>query len=207
MRNLANFGVDTGKIRHIVISHEHWDHTGGLWRFLEDNRNVTVHVCSEFSGGFKEKANRYGVRLNEISTPVKIRENIFSTGRLSGPHRDETVYEQSLLLKPRGSRCIVTGCSHPGILNILDHIEAYDGGGGFDLVIGGMHLMNHDEAGIEEIASAVDERYKVKYMVPLHCTGKSAVRGFRKKMPGRVWKMKTGTSLRFNNETASWEPG
>ena len=37
--------VDATKIKHIIISHEHWDHISGLWAILKINNAVTVYVC------------------------------------------------------------------------------------------------------------------------------------------------------------------
>ena len=40
--------LNINKIKYIVISHEHWDHTGGLWWVLKNNSNLTVYICKKF---------------------------------------------------------------------------------------------------------------------------------------------------------------
>ena len=47
--------MDIEAIERVVISHNHWDHSGGLWGLLNINKNIEVFVCSDFAGEFKDK--------------------------------------------------------------------------------------------------------------------------------------------------------
>ncbi|MFA5101478.1 MAG: MBL fold metallo-hydrolase, partial [Candidatus Omnitrophota bacterium] len=35
LENMRSLGVDINKIEAVVLSHDHWDHTGGLWDLLK----------------------------------------------------------------------------------------------------------------------------------------------------------------------------
>ncbi|MGC8972321.1 MAG: MBL fold metallo-hydrolase, partial [bacterium] len=43
--NLKRFNVNVSQLRYVVISHEHWDHIGGLWYILRENPSVKIFVC------------------------------------------------------------------------------------------------------------------------------------------------------------------
>jgi len=47
--NVEKFNVDLTKIDFVVISHEHWDHFGGLKYILTENPDITVYLPSSFS--------------------------------------------------------------------------------------------------------------------------------------------------------------
>lgn len=35
--NMKQMDVSAGDIKAVVLSHDHWDHTGGLWALIEQN--------------------------------------------------------------------------------------------------------------------------------------------------------------------------
>ena len=66
LKQLKRFSMDLNKIKHIVISHDDWDHVTGLWKILEQNQNVTVHICPHFNQEIKDKIKWYGAHLVEV---------------------------------------------------------------------------------------------------------------------------------------------
>ena len=54
IHNMEYLGVHYEKIEAIVISHDHWDHTGGLRNILKKNRNVLVYVCPHVTNELKK---------------------------------------------------------------------------------------------------------------------------------------------------------
>lgn len=38
--NIRRLRIDISRIKHVVISHDDWDHIAGLKSFLQSNRNV-----------------------------------------------------------------------------------------------------------------------------------------------------------------------
>ena len=37
LKNIENMNVDISGLSTVVISHDHWDHQGGLWGILKEN--------------------------------------------------------------------------------------------------------------------------------------------------------------------------
>ena len=157
--NLKKLGFDVGEINFIVLSHEHFDHTGGLEAVLEKCDKAEVVVLGSFSNGMKEKIAEKA-ELREVKESRKICEGVYSTGELYG-----VVPEQSLVVEGREGNVVVTGCAHPGLENILEKAREF---GKIYGVLGGFHEFSRLDAlgGIELIA-------------PCHCTQR--IREIKKK--------------------------
>lgn len=86
---------------------------------------------------------------------------------------------------------IVSGCSHTGILNIVNTIEARSGKKVY-AVLGGFHLLDATE---EDIQATID-RFKdlgIEHIGLSHCTGPLATEMFRAQMPDATFVNATGT--------------
>jgi len=121
--NMKRLGIDPGQIGIIVISHTHGDHTGGLASVLEVNEDAEVYVPASFWGTIPRR------KVTVVSKPLQISEGIFSIGELQG-------VEQSLGVKIAKGIVVVTGCSHPGVEEILDAAAQY---GKVYGIVGGLH--------------------------------------------------------------------
>jgi 7,8-dihydropterin-6-yl-methyl-4-(beta-D-ribofuranosyl)aminobenzene 5'-phosphate synthase len=195
--------VDLSKIRHIVLSHEHWDHTGGLWWFLEQHPHVNVYVCPGFSEEFKDKIREYTSTVVEVAKTMEIKEGVVTTGEIQGEYHHQPTYEQSLVLKQQGILAVITGCSHPGILTILSHInQEYKEQ--IDFLTGGLHLKDKPDDEIKKIATVLDSIYRINTLAPFHCTGGKAISYFKKSMPDQFVKVGEGDCFYFDKEVSSW---
>jgi len=123
--NMEKLNIDAKTIDCVFISHNHWDHTGGLKGFLKLNDNVKLYLPhSLFS--FTQPRAREVIRVKDS---VKIYENVFSTGQLNG-------IEQSMVVKTDRGLVVIAGCSHPGVRNILNSARQL---GKVIALIGGLH--------------------------------------------------------------------
>lgn len=139
--NMKRLGIDFAQVDMVFISHDHWDHTGGLSSFLRKNP-VKVYI--------PDSCRITGENIHKIkSEPFKISEHIYSTGTLQN-------IEHSLVITDNGKADVITGCSHPGVSEI---IEAASKLGKVNNLIGGLHGFNDFEL-INDL----------KNICPTHCT-------------------------------------
>jgi 7,8-dihydropterin-6-yl-methyl-4-(beta-D-ribofuranosyl)aminobenzene 5'-phosphate synthase len=90
---------------------------------------------------------------------------------------------------------VITGCAHPGIVEIVRKSKAIlpkD----IHLVFGGFHLPRKSEAEIEQIISEF-RMLGVKKAGPTHCTGKRAIQMFKKAYGPDFVQMGVGRILKL----------
>ncbi len=92
--NAKKFGIKPAQISKVVLSHDHWNHTGGL-EWVQQNPKVKVFALNSFSDKTKQRIREKG-KLVEVSKPIEASDGIFSTGKLSN-----SIDEQGLMLKTK----------------------------------------------------------------------------------------------------------
>ncbi len=159
--NAEILGVNLGDVDIAVISHGHYDHCGGLSRFLELNSKAPVYINSHAFGDFYNASNKYiGINTElqnnkrllltsdflELSPQLTLlscndRERIYQTDQAGLTEKvngklvpDMFVHEQYLLVKENNKQILFSGCSHKGILNIVNWLKP-------DVLVGGFHFM------------------------------------------------------------------
>lgn len=167
MQNMAELNIDPEDVDIVVLSHEHWDHVGGLQSFLEKNARVTIRMPESFSNEFKAGVRHWGADVISVSESSEIMKNVFTTGEMGS-----RIIEQSLILETNSGSVVITGCAHPGIVEIVERAkEVVDDD--ILLVMGGFHLISHSESQINTIVRRFRE-LGVKYAAPCHCSGDEA---------------------------------
>lgn len=159
LSNMQKMGVDPGSIDKVIISHVHGDHVGGLAGFLEKNNHVTVFIPASFPNSIKDMIIDKGAKYIEVSEAKKITDFIYSTGELN-----RLMEEQSLIIDSKKGLIVITGCAHPGIVNIVEKSKKLMGKDSVYLVTGGFHhppmtvIKKFRELGVQKVS-------------PSHCTG------------------------------------
>ncbi len=185
MENLQR-AVPPERIKEVVISHGHWDHTAGLFPLVKQSPGVRVYVGEGFSHKFEEELKRKGAEVIRGRGWREIRPGIWI-----GPELPHPVPEQFLVVEGGEKVLLVGGCSHPGIENF-----AYLAREKFAkpmVVMGGFHLFSDPQEKIRKVA----ERLKgagVILAYPSHCSGERAERIFREFFPAK----KAGSGLRID---------
>lgn len=123
LSNMGKLGIVPKEIDEVFISHSHFDHTGGLSAFLDQNNEVKVWVPRSFRGVKNVK------EVIEIENSRKLYEGIYSTGELEG-------IEQSLCIETQKGIVIIAGCSHPRMERIIGAASQF---GKVYGIIGGLH--------------------------------------------------------------------
>ncbi|MDD3795086.1 MAG: MBL fold metallo-hydrolase [Lachnospiraceae bacterium] len=169
LKNAAILGIDLGQVDTVVLSHGHYDHTGGLLAFAEQNPEADIYLQASAGEAYyhwQEEGARYiGMDKAILSLPKlqllagnrKIDEELFLFSHISGRRfwaksnqqlkrktkerfcQDEFDHEQCLVITERDNHVLLSGCAHNGILNILDAYRAIYHGDP-GAVISGFHM-------------------------------------------------------------------
>lgn len=150
LSHMKRLNIDPASIRKLIISHQHWDHIGGLPEILQANPGLEVYVPASFSENLKKEIEKRAT-LIEIKEPVEISQGIWSTGELG-----DKVKEQALVLDTGNGCYVLTGCAHPGLAAILDTASHY---GKVKGILGGLH--DNDE---------FDRLREMELIAAGHCT-------------------------------------
>ena len=175
LSNMVQMGLDVGGIKTVVLSHAHGDHTGGLGGLLAVNKDLTVYFPRSFPSKFKQQA-RTRARVVEVYEPMEIAEGIHTTGEMG-----RGLVEQALVLTTNQgpsagsgrSLVVITGCAHPGIVNIVKKAKEIVNGEVY-LVMGGFHLSVASRRAVKGIIADF-RRLGVQRVAPCHCTGDRAI--------------------------------
>ncbi|MCE5270301.1 MBL fold metallo-hydrolase [bacterium] len=169
--NMRRLGLDPRAVQTVVLSHEHHDHTDGLAAFLAANPKVKVILPGAFPDTIKSVAAA-AESVEEVHGPAEICKGVRTTGELG-----DKIIEQALLLSTPRGLIVLTGCAHPGIVNIAAAARKQTGEPLY-LVGGGFHLENYSR---EQIAAAIDslKALGVQKVAPTHCTGDTGRELFR----------------------------
>jgi len=142
LNNMKTLDINPLQIDSIFISHNHWDHTGGLADVLK-----LIQVPVYVPGSYNIADAPYG--KIRIIGPQRIYDNIYSTGELQG-------IEQSLGVCIGGKVSVIAGCAHSGVKEILQAASAF---GHVTALIGGLHGFNDFDL--------IDD---LQWVCPTHCT-------------------------------------
>lgn len=158
--NLAPEEIDT-----IVVSHIHADHVGGLDGFLDRNADVIVYIPVSFPDSWKDRIESHGAEYEDISGPTQISEGVYTTGEMG-----TAIKEQSLVVDTNQGLVIVTGCAHPGVLNIVEKTGEILPHRELSLLMGGFHLSGSSDSELRNIVQGF-RNMGLHKVAPSHCSG------------------------------------
>jgi len=167
LNNMQQLAIDPKEIDVVVLSHIQGDHVGGLNGSLQENIHVAVYLPATFPLGFKESLKRAGIKTVEVNDHARICKGVYSTGVLGN-----LIKEQALMISTDRGLIVITGCAHPGIVNILKTVKEINADK-ILLVMGGFHLGAMGKPQLEKIIVNF-RKLGVQQVGPCHCTGDMA---------------------------------
>jgi len=193
LRNMKNMDVDIRDLKTVVISHNHWDHRGGLWGILKENPKLKVYACPNFSKRFKNRVRSYGSQLIEVDQFTQVYKDIYSTGEVEGRYGGKYMPEQALALRTKKGISVITGCAHPGIIKIVENIKK-NIPGNIHLLLGGFHLTGKHKKTIKPVVNKL-KQLGIKKTAPSHCTGKNATNLFKEAYGDNFINIRVGSII------------
>lgn len=187
-RNAEKLGLDLGKVDLAILSHGHYDHSGGLRHFLELNNHAPIYLSRHaFDPHFNANGKNIGIdpALSSCDRLIFVEEAITIAPGLSLSPLDISAcpypidsaglkaaagtpedfrHELYLQIREGDKRILISGCSHKGILNIAAHFTP-------DILIGGFHFKHLPPSDPQLIAAAEELRRHPTTYYTGHCTG------------------------------------
>ena len=223
LANARALGIDISKVDALVISHGHYDHTGGLNAFLEENKEAPVYLKKE---AFNNKYNNsrsfigttpvadifahrlvYVAEVTQIDAGVFIVPHIpivypedtsfdyFYTGKEEGAANDEFDDELFLAVVNNEKLTVISSCSHRGISNIVEEARSL-----FQLpvklVTGGFHLKNAPPQQYRSVLNYL-KVLNPEHVGVCHCTGVENFPEMAKQAGAKVFYNYTGNTVKI----------
>ncbi len=189
-KNAEVLGIDLSEVNIAVLSHGHYDHGGGINRFLElnkvakiymqptakephfhsEDRFIGLNLAEEQKGRFIEIGDVFAINDNVYLLSCNNSERIcdIDNADLLKKHEEKFTpdnfdHEHYMLIKEGNTQVLISGCSHKGILNIAEWFSP-------DVLVGGFHLSGKEPGDeLSRIAKRLEEKKTLFYTC--HCTG------------------------------------
>lgn len=154
---------------------------------------------SEIGSPFSKDELEVLCTLHLTRHPMKISENIWFLGEIprinpfeakhpigtvqmgAFQQADELYDDTAIVYKSKDGIFVITGCSHSGICNIIEHAKVVSGENRVIGVIGGFHLFDLDDQTLQTIGYLKDNQIQILY--PCHCTTFKVRAEMSKQMP------------------------
>jgi len=229
LHNAQQLEIDLKALDAIVLSHGHYDHTGGLPDLLQQAREATLFLHPAAIAPKYSPRGEIGAPFRDaqsIDQPIvwteKLTEvvpGIWVTGAIPRRHPledtggrfwtdanhenpDSLMDDQALFMETPEGIVVILGCAHAGVINTLDYVADLTGHSKFHAVLGGMHLVNASQ---ERIQATLDHlrKYDVQVIGANHCTGPKAMGALWSELVDRCVDARVGTRFKFGNFTST----
>jgi len=205
LHNAEQLGIDLNEIDFIVLSHHHWDHTGGLrFRKFSAKKKIITHPRVLEKVLFDQSLNlTTDFEVVTSAQPLEFSPGIFYLGEVprqtafeKGAYQDDPMPDDTAIaIRTDKGIVVVTGCSHAGVCNIAEYAKKVMGQNLYG-VIGGFHLFEDDPVAIE-VSITYFKHEKPAFLFPMHCVDYAAMSEFynnfkvRKYGAGDIFEVET----------------
>jgi len=166
-KNVELLEIKPQEIPTLFISHEHGDHTAGIPWICEKNPSVICYLPATYAEKLKA-SDRLPAHSKAVSKPGHLYGPYYSTGENFAVFK-----EQGLVIKTETGGVLITGCGHPGAVEMVKMAQE-ELGIEVHTLIGGLHLMSTPGSKVEDIGEML-QKIGVKQICPTHCTGDKSI--------------------------------
>lgn len=200
--NMKQMNIQLNEIETVVLSHNHLDHSGALFKLIDNLTNQRLFLPpdmklldeerynTQYRTDSKEKAVQKLLDYKHttvVTEGLQIDKNLFTTGVLDAPDK-----EQSLVVNiPHKGLVLLIGCAHPTLPVIVEAAKKVTGIDTIYGIIGGLHYIFDDETQVKERVAYI-KSLNVDFIVPSHCTGYKAIRAMQQELGEKVYVTVTG---------------
>ncbi len=217
-KNAEALEIDLKNIDIAILSHGHYDHGGGLKKFLEINSTAPVYIHKyafgeHFSGTEKyiglDKSLQNSDRIiftennfiidkdislctcNDLNPLFPLSNEKMNIKTDHGFISDSFKHEQYLVISEKDKKTVISGCSHKGILNISEWFKP-------DILVGGFHFKNIEltaegKEKLHTVGKKLAEYNTVFYTC--HCTGTEQFEYMKNSMSDKLNYISCGDSI------------
>lgn len=211
--NAQKLGLDLSMADIAILSHGHYDHSGGMSRFLELNHTAPLYLSrhafephhnalGKFIGIDAALANYSRLTFVDDNMPLAPGLQLLSCNAMPRPYPTDPCgltanskpedfrHELYLSIEENGKHILISGCSHKGILNIVHWFTP-------DILIGGFHFKTMDSTDPRLTAAAEElRRFPTAYYTG-HCTGQAQFDAMKPILGHRLTAIHAGDVFEF----------
>lgn len=221
--NAKLLGINLGDADEVVLSHGHYDHSGGLFK-LESlaGKPIFTHNASlqpKYSrhpdgtvhaiGMESTRGRNFNFRFN--TGPAELHKGFHLTGEIPRTTDfedtggqffldqecrkvDELIDDQAVFIETNDGLVVILGCAHSGVINTLEYISKLTDSTPVHTLIGGTHLVSASKKRMDETVDAL-RKYNIKNLYPAHCTGFAAGARLLQEFPDSCGTCRVGTII------------
>jgi len=225
VQNAARLGIDLSKVDTLILSHGHYDHSGGIIPFSELNSSARIIMQSSAAQPHYNLEKYNGIDTAILSLPnvelingnKRLDDELFLFSGIYGRRcypqgnskllclkdgkkiPDDFAHEQCLVITQGKKHILLSGCAHNGILNILDKYNEMFGNYP-DYVITGFHMMKRNGAYTNDEKAVIVQTAKELSMLNSvffsgHCTGIQAFEVMKEIMGDKLISLHSGDEI------------
>lgn len=200
LENAKYIGIDLTQVDTVILSHGHYDHSGGILAFTQINPSAKIYMQRKAGGDYYnlrggnekyigiDKAILNLPQVQLLDGNYRIDEELFLFTNVTGRkywaksnrilkkkvgnvfEQDNFEHEQCLVITEGDEHVLLSGCAHNGMLNILEAYGTY-----FEkqpsMAISGFHMIKKGDYDAEEIKTIEDTARELKNLDTTFYTG------------------------------------